>query len=143
MKRKITKMDRKGIIGKAVILAVILGTLSGCVTANHQTVSHSLVVPEFSMVISSDEAPFMMGQDKNGAVYCFKQGMRMEIRGYKEEGKIFINPGSVGTHELQHILHCIDPDKYGNPDENWELASTRKNGVKNIAKRRTFSCYKC
>ena len=139
MKRQSIKVDRMGIIRKTVILVAILAGLTGCVTTgNQQSVSHSLVVPEFSMVISSDEAPFMMDSNKNGAVYCFSKGMRMELRGYKEGGKIFINPGSIGTHELQHILHCIDPDTYGSPDKYWELTTTRKNGVRMLAKSGTF-----
>ncbi len=139
MKTQTTKTDRLGSIGKAAILAVLIITLTGCATTGSQRpVSHSLVVPEFAMVISSDESAFMMGSDKNGAVYCFNKGMRMELRGYEEGGKIFINPGAIGTHELQHILNCIDPDTYGEPDGNWEMTSRKTNGVKMLAKRGTF-----
>ena len=140
MKTKIENTGRIGTIQKIVILAASLVILSGCSagTFNRQAVTDSLMVPQFAMLISSEEASFMMGPDKNGAVYCFEKGMRMELRGYTEEGKIFINPGAIGTHELQHILNCIDPDKYGEPDNNWELEASRKNGVQMIAKRGNF-----
>ena len=140
MKTKTENTGRIGTIQKIIILAASLFILSGCSagTFNRQAVTDSVMVPQFAMVISSEEAAFMMGPDKNGAVYCFEKGMRMELRGYTEEGKIFINPGSIGTHELQEVLNCINPDKYGAPDNNWELTSNKKNGVKMIAKRGTF-----